>query len=93
MYVRLYMCMHAHASPRTSFFLAFLFSCINLFVHIQDLFDYLNEGHRLKAPENTPTEVYNEIMWKCWHRQPKERLTFSDIVTKLTAIHAELLRR
>jgi len=60
---------------------------------MKDLFEYLNDGNRLKAPEGTPKEVYGEIMWKCWYRQPKERPTFSDIVAKLSAILAELQRR
>ena len=63
------------------------------FAYTKDLFEYLNEGHRLKAPQDTPKEVYSEIMWKCWYRLPKERPTFSDVVTKLSAVLAELQRR
>jgi len=60
---------------------------------LQDLFEYLNEGHRLTTPESAPAKIYSEVMWKCWYRQPKERPTFNDIKAKLTDTLAELQRK
>ena len=60
---------------------------------MQDVFEYLKQGHRLKAPEGAPKEVYHGIMCRCWNYQPKDRPTFRAIVTQLDVILAELQRR
>jgi len=53
----------------------------------------LKQGHREKAPEGTPKEIYHRIMCRCWNYQPKDRPTFKAIVTQLDVILAELQRR
>ncbi|XP_069055619.1 vascular endothelial growth factor receptor 3 isoform X1 [Pleurodeles waltl] len=39
----------------------------------------LKDGTRMRAPEYATTEIYR-IMLSCWHGDPKERPTFSDLV-------------
>uniref|UniRef100_A0A8C0H3G0 Vascular endothelial growth factor receptor 3 n=1 Tax=Chelonoidis abingdonii TaxID=106734 RepID=A0A8C0H3G0_CHEAB len=39
----------------------------------------LKDGTRMRAPEYTTAEIYR-IMLSCWHGDPKERPTFSDLV-------------
>ncbi|XP_053319585.1 vascular endothelial growth factor receptor 3 isoform X2 [Spea bombifrons] len=39
----------------------------------------LKDGTRMRAPEYATTEIYR-IMLSCWHGDPKERPTFTDLV-------------
>lgn len=54
-----------------------------------DVVDFLKSGARLKQPDGCPNEIY-EIMTSCWHLDPSERPSFSDLVTSL---ERELLNR
>ncbi|XP_028260463.1 tyrosine-protein kinase JAK1 [Parambassis ranga] len=45
----------------------------------------LQEGKRLPRPENCPEPVY-ELMRRCWEQTPEMRITFKDLVTKLTTM-------
>ena len=47
----------------------------------------------MPAPEGTPRDVYDLVMWKCWYEDPDERPMFTDIVNKLKSIFAKLPKR
>ena len=51
----------------------------------------MEQGHRMKAPEGTPKEVYDDIMSKCWLYEPEKRPTFSEIVTLLKTIITKIM--
>ncbi|XP_065905172.1 tyrosine-protein kinase Fer-like isoform X2 [Dysidea avara] len=53
--------------------------------------EFVEQGHRMDAPEGTPKEVYDEIMCKCWLSEPEKRPTFSEIVTLLKTIIAKII--
>ena len=38
----------------------------------------VTSGHRLACPENCPQEIY-EMMNSCWHKNPENRPSFSDL--------------
>ncbi|XP_039110896.1 vascular endothelial growth factor receptor 1 isoform X3 [Hyaena hyaena] len=42
----------------------------------------LKEGMRMRAPEYATPEIY-QIMLACWHKDPKERPRFAELVEKL----------
>ncbi|XP_051018816.1 vascular endothelial growth factor receptor 1 [Acomys russatus] len=42
----------------------------------------LKEGMRMRAPEYATPEIY-QIMLDCWHKDPKERPRFAELVEKL----------
>nr|KAF6452354.1 fms related receptor tyrosine kinase 1 [Molossus molossus] len=42
----------------------------------------LKEGMRMRAPEYATPEIY-QIMLDCWHRDPRERPRFAELVEKL----------
>ncbi|XP_066115041.1 vascular endothelial growth factor receptor 1 isoform X2 [Saccopteryx bilineata] len=48
----------------------------------EDFCSRLKEGMRMKAPEYATPEIY-QIMLDCWHRDPKERPKFAELVEKL----------
>ena len=50
---------------------------------LQQARQFVEQGHRMEAPEGTPKEVYDEIMCKCWLYEPEKRPTFSEIVAFL----------
>ncbi|XP_067855647.1 hepatocyte growth factor receptor [Heptranchias perlo] len=53
-----------------------------------DSFDvtvYLLQGRRLLQPEYCPDSLY-EVMLKCWHPKLETRPTFSEVVSKMSAI-------
>lgn len=45
----------------------------------------VREGYRLEKPEHCRREMYN-IMFYCWDKDPKERPTFSELVTLLDSL-------
>ncbi|XP_007953975.1 vascular endothelial growth factor receptor 1 [Orycteropus afer afer] len=48
----------------------------------EDFCSRLKEGMRMRAPEYATPEIY-QIMLDCWHRDPKERPRFAELVEKL----------
>nr|XP_020032395.1 vascular endothelial growth factor receptor 1 isoform X1 [Castor canadensis]XP_020032397.1 vascular endothelial growth factor receptor 1 isoform X1 [Castor canadensis] len=48
----------------------------------EDFCSRLKEGMRMRAPEYATPEIY-QIMLDCWHKDPKERPRFADLVEKL----------
>ncbi|XP_077015052.1 vascular endothelial growth factor receptor 1 isoform X2 [Tamandua tetradactyla] len=48
----------------------------------EDFCSRLREGMRMRAPEYATPEIY-QIMLDCWHKDPKERPRFSELVGKL----------
>jgi hypothetical protein len=38
----------------------------------------IQNGHRMEKPEYSPN-FFGKIMKKCWHMNPKERLSFSQL--------------
>ncbi|XP_058133002.1 vascular endothelial growth factor receptor 1 [Dasypus novemcinctus] len=48
----------------------------------EDFCSRLKEGMRMRAPEYATPEIY-QIMLDCWHKDPKERPRFSELVEKL----------
>ncbi|XP_073750842.1 vascular endothelial growth factor receptor 1 isoform X2 [Callorhinus ursinus] len=48
----------------------------------EDFCSRLKEGMRMRAPEYAPPEIY-QIMLHCWHKDPKERPRFAELVEKL----------
>ena len=47
----------------------------------------------MEPPEGTPREVYDKVMWECWHYEPDDRPGFSDIVKVLKVILPELPKK
>ncbi|XP_027446642.1 vascular endothelial growth factor receptor 1 isoform X2 [Zalophus californianus] len=48
----------------------------------EDFCSRLKEGMRMRAPEYATPEIY-QIMLHCWHKDPKERPRFAELVEKL----------
>ncbi|XP_005877334.1 PREDICTED: vascular endothelial growth factor receptor 1 [Myotis brandtii] len=48
----------------------------------EDFCSRLKEGMRMRAPEYATPEIY-QLMLDCWHRDPKERPRFAELVEKL----------
>ncbi|XP_073084756.1 vascular endothelial growth factor receptor 1 isoform X5 [Manis javanica] len=48
----------------------------------EDFCSRLKEGVRMRAPEHATPEIY-QIMLDCWHKDPKERPRFAELVEKL----------
>ncbi|KAM5279003.1 vascular endothelial growth factor receptor 1 isoform 2-T3 [Hipposideros larvatus] len=48
----------------------------------EDFCGRLKEGVRMRAPEYATPEIY-QIMLDCWHKDPKERPRFAELVEKL----------
>ncbi|XP_037655805.1 vascular endothelial growth factor receptor 1 isoform X1 [Choloepus didactylus] len=48
----------------------------------EDFCSRLRDGMRMRAPEYATPEIY-QIMLDCWHKDPKERPRFSELVEKL----------
>lgn len=46
---------------------------------------YVENGHRMEAPEGCPPEVY-ELMQMSWELDPEKRPTFSEVLLKLESI-------
>ncbi|CAG5126965.1 unnamed protein product, partial [Candidula unifasciata] len=51
----------------------------------KDLFDLLKGGYRLGKPSNCSTDLYN-IMLNCWHPQPVDRPSFTELRKKIEGI-------
>ena len=47
----------------------------------------------MDAPEGTPQDVYNKVMWECWHYEADDRPTFTDIVKVLKVILPKLPKK
>uniref|UniRef100_A0A8B9LAN9 receptor protein-tyrosine kinase n=1 Tax=Astyanax mexicanus TaxID=7994 RepID=A0A8B9LAN9_ASTMX len=50
-----------------------------------DITVFLLQGRRLLQPEFCPDALYN-LMIECWHPKPKRRPTFSELVSRISAI-------
>lgn len=48
----------------------------------EDFCSRLKEGMRMRTPEYATPEIY-QIMLDCWHKDPKERPRFAELVEKL----------
>uniref|UniRef100_A0A5F9CWB7 Vascular endothelial growth factor receptor 1 n=1 Tax=Oryctolagus cuniculus TaxID=9986 RepID=A0A5F9CWB7_RABIT len=48
----------------------------------EDFCSRLKEGMRMRAPDHATPEIY-QIMLDCWHKDPKERPRFAELVEKL----------
>ncbi|XP_036773235.2 vascular endothelial growth factor receptor 1 isoform X1 [Manis pentadactyla] len=48
----------------------------------EDFCSRLKEGVRMRAPEHATPEIY-QIMLDCWHKDPKERPRFAELVENL----------
>ncbi|KAM9604611.1 vascular endothelial growth factor receptor 1 [Trichechus inunguis] len=48
----------------------------------EDFCSRLKEGMRMRAPEYATPEIY-QLMLDCWHKDPKERPRFAELVEKL----------
>lgn len=58
-------------------------------VHNYELLDLLLMGHRLKAPDDCDSKLF-EVMCSCWERQPTQRPSFRELVDELKALLSEL---
>jgi len=58
---------------------------------LQQAREFVEQGHRMEAPDGTPKEVHDEIMYKCWLYEPEKRPTFSEIVTLLNTIKDKIV--
>jgi len=56
--------------------------------YLHQAWQYIEQGHRMEAPENTPKLLYNDVMGKCWIYEPVKRPTFHEIVTILRVIQS-----
>ncbi|XP_065668911.1 vascular endothelial growth factor receptor 1 isoform X2 [Hydra vulgaris] len=52
---------------------------------LEELFSFLEDGHRMASPEHCPESVY-EIMLDCWRKSPYDRPLFSQIGERLSNI-------
>jgi len=66
---------------------------ISVCFHAQQARESVEQGHRMEAPESTPKEVYNKVMWECWHYEPDDRPTFPDIVKTLKSIISKMPKK
>ena len=61
-------------------------------IDAQLLKQFLTQGKRLEKPEYCPEEVF-EIMLRCWSAEPKERITFKEILTGIQNYMSSVKRR
>ncbi|XP_061108716.1 hepatocyte growth factor receptor isoform X1 [Conger conger] len=54
-----------------------------------DITVFLLQGRRLLQPEFCPDSLYN-VMVECWHPKPERRPTFSELVSRISAIFSSL---
>uniref|UniRef100_UPI00398F1804 tyrosine-protein kinase Mer n=1 Tax=Pristiophorus japonicus TaxID=55135 RepID=UPI00398F1804 len=54
-------------------------------VQNHEIYDYLQENHRLKQPSDCLDELY-EIMYSCWRLDPADRPTFTNLKVLLTKV-------
>jgi len=47
----------------------------------------------MEAPEGTPKEVYDQVMWPCWYYEPEDRPTFSEVVNTLQGIVSRMSKK
>nr|XP_033815505.1 hepatocyte growth factor receptor isoform X1 [Geotrypetes seraphini]XP_033815506.1 hepatocyte growth factor receptor isoform X1 [Geotrypetes seraphini] len=55
-----------------------------------DITIYLLQGRRLLQPEYCPDPLY-EVMLKCWHPKSEKRLTFSELVSRISMIFSTFI--
>lgn len=53
------------------------------------LLDRLENGERLKRPSMCPENIYRELMLPCWHKEPKSRPVFSELMKVIENILSE----
>ncbi|ELT97384.1 hypothetical protein CAPTEDRAFT_220531 [Capitella teleta] len=56
-------------------------------VPVEMLFDLLRDGHRMERPLHSSLEIYN-LMLECWHENPGQRPSFTDLKDDLDRILA-----
>lgn len=59
-------------------------------VNTFDITVYLLQGRRLLQPEYCPDALY-EVMLKCWHPKAEMRPTFSELVSRISAIFSTFI--
>lgn len=59
-------------------------------VNTFDITVYLLQGRRLLQPEYCPDPLY-EVMLKCWHPKAEMRPTFSELVSRISAIFSTFI--
>ncbi len=63
----------------TAIFLVFFFTILFPF----QVFEFAKEGRILEKSPKCPTEMYEEVMLKCWQINPKLRVSPTDLEAKL----------
>ena len=58
--------------------------------NIQTWIRKLEEGSRLPLTEKCPALVYIELMLPCWILEPKDRLSFQELKTRLEKIELQV---
>lgn len=53
-----------------------------------EILELLEKGERLHRPKFCPQTVYDELMFKCWSIEPKQRPTFAELLKKTEEISA-----
>ena len=48
-----------------------------------EVYDYLRRGMRLMKPSYCSEEMWHKLVYPCWNPQAKERITFSEVVTRI----------
>ncbi|CRK93974.1 CLUMA_CG007500, isoform A [Clunio marinus] len=51
-------------------------------LNADQILELLNRGVRLECPRFCPSNVYNEMMYKCWNLSPKLRPSFTELLKK-----------
>ncbi|XP_066302707.1 hepatocyte growth factor receptor-like [Branchiostoma lanceolatum] len=59
-------------------------------VHLQS---YLKEGHRMERPNKCPIALYNDVMQRCWQKDPTKRPLFKEILAKVNQINKSFNQR
>lgn len=58
----------------------------------ENFFIKLKHGYRMDKPKYAPSALA-EIMYECWHQEPMERPTFTDLADKLGMLLEASVRR
>lgn len=55
-----------------------------------DIYTYIKNGYRLQKPTYCPTLLYKSVMTLCWHADPNQRPTFTQIAHDIRHILHQL---